>query len=141
MNVYSFSQSFALAALTTVLAASASAKCTAINVPEPVRDLEEFKASVVNGDYNVAMLNFEISDAAKQQIAGGLEAIAPDGFKECTTIKRVRQSDYFISEVFMTEFDGTILYWTISGQTDGSSFRMINFTYHDEFEKIRGLIH
>ncbi len=141
MSGFRFARPFAVAAVIAVFAASASAKCTPIKVPEPARGLEQFKDYIVEGKYKLAMLDFEVSDTAKQQLAGGLEALAPDGFTGCTTIKRARQSDHFISEVFMTEGDGAVLYWTISGQIIGSSFRMINFTYNDKFEEIRGLIY
>ncbi len=104
-------------------------------------DLERFKTLVSEGEFGTALLPFEIPQSAKTQLAGSLEAVAPDGFEDCTTIKRVRQSDHFISELFMTEVDGAVLYWAISGQIRGDRFRMINFNYSDKFDEFRELIY
>lgn len=41
----------------------------------------------------------------------------------------------------MTVGESGALYWTVSGIVDGLAFRMISFTYTDEFEDIRELIY
>ncbi|WP_157598835.1 hypothetical protein [Tateyamaria omphalii] len=130
------------AALIAISVTSAAwASCSPIDDPEALADLERFKTLVTDGEFGTAMLPFEISQSAKTQLVGGLEAVAPNGFEDCTTIKRVRQSDHFISEIFMTEADGKVLYWAISGQIRRGSFRMINFNYSDRFEDFRELMY
>ncbi|MCV3270314.1 hypothetical protein [Roseobacter sinensis] len=123
------------------LAASAGAECSGFSDPPPSAGLERVKELVSEGRFDQAFEDFEIADAAKKQLADGLKAILPEEDMKCVTIKRARQNPEFISEIFMTEHDGRIVYWTVSGEAQGSSFRMINFHYTDKFREIKELLY
>ncbi|WP_300060305.1 hypothetical protein [uncultured Roseobacter sp.] len=128
-------------AATLCLAASAAADYSGFSDPAPSAGLERVKDLVSQGRFDQAFEDFEIADSAKRQLAEGLQAILPETDMKCVTIKRARQNPEFISEIFMTEHDGRIVYWTVSGEVQGSSFRMINFHYTDKFREIKELLY
>ncbi|WP_299779583.1 hypothetical protein [uncultured Roseobacter sp.] len=120
---------------------AAGGACSGFANPQGSAGLERVKGLISEGRFAEAFERFDVSEDAKRRLAEGLEAVVSEEALECITIKRSRQNPDFISEVFMTVGESGALYWTVSGIVDGLAFRMISFTYTDEFEDIRELIY
>ncbi|WP_299966340.1 hypothetical protein [uncultured Roseobacter sp.] len=118
-----------------------AAACSGFDDPPASVGLEAVKEHIRTGDFATAFEGFEISDASKQQLAEGLEAVLPGDDMTCITIRRIRQNAGFISELFTTDDGQRILYWTVSREVRGDSFRMINFNYTDDFNDIKELLY
>ena len=120
---------------------TAAATCSGFSNPAASAGLESIKALISQGRFTDAFVEFEVPHEAKRRLAEGLEPIVADDTMGCITIKRSRQNPRFIPVVCKTEGPQTVLYWTISGEVDGLTIRMINFSYSDDFNEIRGLIY
>ncbi|WP_425079426.1 hypothetical protein [Ruegeria denitrificans] len=132
---------FCSIAATVLIAGFASAGCTAISEPTENAGLETVKTRMQERRFNTAFGSFEIEDAAKKNLADQISSLSGEGELKCVTLRRVRQSEYFISEVVMFESDNTIFYFTVSGETASDEFRMINIWATTDFEKIRGFLY
>jgi len=119
----------------------ADAACTPIEVPAANAGIERMKDLILAGQYDTAFSPFDISDWKKKNLIDQLKAVVPTGSEKCITMRRVRQSDHFLSEVFMTQAADTILYWRISAGIDGSDFDMINFSFSDEFDSVEEFLY
>ncbi|WP_299899889.1 hypothetical protein [uncultured Ruegeria sp.] len=132
---------FCSIAATVLIASFASAGCTAISEPTENAGLETIKIRMQERRFNTAFGSFEIEDSAKKSVVDQISGLSGEGELKCVTLRRVRQSEYFISEVVLFESDSTIFYFTISGETASDEFRMINFWATTDFDKIRGFLY
>lgn len=137
-TLYTF---FCSIAATVLIAGFASAGCTAISEPEENAGLETVKIRMQERRFHTAFGSFEIEDAAKKSLADQISSLSGEGELKCVTLRRVRQSEYFISEVVMFESDNTIFYFMVSGETASDEFRMINIWASTDFDEIRELLY
>lgn len=126
---------------TVLFAGFVSAGCTAISEPSENAGLETIKIRMQERRFHTAFESFEIEDAAKKSLADQITSLSGEGEVKCVTLRRVRQSENFISEVVMFESENTIFYFTVSGEIASDEFRMINIWATTNFDEIRGFLY
>lgn len=122
-------------------AQAVSASCAGIGEPPAGADLEDVKYLIVDGRIDDAFATFAIDKERKRSLVTSVKALLPGKIKRCITVKRYRPSSVFVSEVFMTESDDGIPWWSFFGVTHGSKFEMMNFSVDTDFAAGRELLY
>ncbi|WP_158965915.1 hypothetical protein [Chachezhania sediminis] len=133
-----------LAALTATLltpAAGALADCRPIEEPAANPGLEQIKTNMSLGHFGAALDGFDVPTETKNKLIDDLTRTFGSDGARCTTIRRVAQGPYFMSEIVLfEESPQQLFYFVISGQTDGDTFRMTDINITSKYDDVRPLL-